>query len=1123
MALSKIKIALITFLCYLPKTIFTTTGTLTDTISNLPTKRILRCQFNPTTKKFWITGSERNKKIFSIDFSSTPLINGQFSPSQPGTISRIEPFGSNSLLLAGSFGINLRLASDPENEIGMPPTKLPTKKVSAIIHIRGTELVCANLSDLKTFYKFLFTTMTEIGNVNDADMPENLNNVYHHLNSNFVYLPGAKPYISCVDYTNLQFVKFGVVSAENIKWTTRGVRKDEIWYITDVSFFIANLLTQQQEESYLNLVIGKFRKLEPIFESDLVFLWEREAPVLYCYKFERGGGAASLIWNYSSEHYVDSQTYKSLAFCFFQEKNLIVLNRKITIEIISDSGSGLDCSSETNCQKCGYINNFCIECKTGFKIKAGKCVERCGEGFYYSKEENLCVASPCENSRIFDGYSFCQTCTINQYADEDSNSCIDCSSKYSSGCMTCDYSQCLSCSDNQILNFEKIKCESCPENFSKENETRCNCKNIKCCLADKEYFFEEKCEPISSVPEEWGLEKTDAGLKIKKCLKENCKNCKENFSICKDPIEKDGQTELPQETVNTIQNQLQRSEEYKKPIQEIISSAALFFGLDGGGSIASTTQNLRVIGLMRFLGVDFGAGLESNWSNEDPDLEKEIMFLGKKYGDKLAKYGVSFYPSKILLIKTIIYIFSWLNFLIGNFALFIYGPRVLTKLICWYFHLSKKLHFVIMNSCFVELLFLQIRVVLQFKINKETSWFNTIYYNFILLSFFLFCIDLLAILKVILRLSQPKITKRFPTGTKNLEVLDFGTQVSIKTNKREIDKSESYNLIKKTNFAIQLNILSDFRPKNHNKNFDKIKMHKLFHFLRIGILVTILVGLQQIPAASIFLLILMELSGFLFTLITQIKYKYMFWLPFTHKIITNLGMMIFLFTVSILTYDSKVSGAKQSTILIVFIFLSAIENLFMVIELIKDVFYFFWYRTKKIKRKFFVKEGEEVYKLKIEKSFNSMQFRMSEKKVSIKVSGNELEDSNTSKVHKKFGENVLDDFEPKSIARKIRKNLDSDKNFFSQGRRGSGLRRPKGKFLWANKRGKITPVYSRIRLSIFKNKIGQVSLNKKLKGMKVDKKEQNHENLSIGKKSFRVDDKKYKQNNTKFLRFKNIK
>lgn len=952
------KITILVLICYFPTSVLNSSPILIATIPDMPTKAINRCEMNPTTRQFWVIGDQRTEKIFSFFITNSPSINSEFSPTQPNEINRIKTIDSDYILIAGNKGIKLKLASDLENDVGLPPIKLSTNSISSIVHIKGTEIICCNIEDFRTLYKFLYTSMNEIGNFNDNGMPVGLNEVYHHLNSNFLYLAGDEAYISSVDYSNLQFVKIVWVAPSSMKAIGKGVKKDEIWYITNTSFYIGDLKTQQQQESYINIVTGKIRKFDTVSETDLVFLWDKNTPRLYCFKFVRGGGSTNLVWSYDGQHY---NSESSLAFCFDKKTNYIILNKQLTIEIITDPGTGLDCSLDPNCLKCGYVDNFCIECKAGFKIKSGKCEERCGEGFFYNKNENLCKESPCISPKIFDGVSFCQTCTSNQFADEGSNSCVDCEIRYVAGCSTCDHLKCLGCSARYKYNVGLNNCKKCLEFSTKINDTTCLCKEIRCCQKDAEYFLGEACYAISTVPEKWGLYKTELGLTIKKCQKEKCKNCKNNYLICKDP-EKEEEQEKPEENIDAIQTKLEESEKYTVLTQEIVSSGALLLGFEGGGGgAASTTQNVRILCLLRFINIDFGDGLENKWENKNEKIKKEIMTVGKKSGGKFARYGFSFYPSILLWVKLLFYFISWMNFVFRKIILFSFGYRILTKTICWYFHLSKKIHFVIFNSCFVELFVLQVRVILHFKIQKETSWFNLFYFFIILLSFFLLCLDLLKFVNVTLKLSQPKIVKILANGTKTLDALDFGHRTNIQKKNLKIDKKSSFSLIKETDFAIEINLLSEFQTKNLKKNFFKTKIHKLLHYLRLGLMILILVSLQQIPTATIFLLAIIELIGLIFTIYTQFNYKYMLWLPFVHKIFTNVGMLVFLFSISFMTFKGKITGEEQSIILILFMLLSLIEKIFLVLRIAVGIGCLIWYKIRKSEKKEFVRRGEEVF------------------------------------------------------------------------------------------------------------------------------------------------------------------
>jgi len=174
---------------------------------------------------------------------------------------------------------------------------------------------------------------------------------------------------------------------------------------------------------------------------------------------------------------------------------------------IEKDGRCVPCKTEEKCRKCHKEKlDKCIECTGKLVLKKGKCVPRCGEGYFEVERE-------CHPCRKHCGYcnnkKSCITCKKGYYLHPLSKKCVEkCGKGYrrqdgkcvqcSTGCEKCDDKKCKkcegklyiengrcvkSCSDDHFLHEDKkhcIKCEvpQCEKCQDKSTCIRCKYPNV---------------------------------------------------------------------------------------------------------------------------------------------------------------------------------------------------------------------------------------------------------------------------------------------------------------------------------------------------------------------------------------------------------------------------------------------------------------------------------------------------------------------------------------------------------------------------------------------------------------------------------------------------------------------
>lgn len=917
------------------------------TIQNNPFKHTFRCVEDPYSEKFWLTGMHKNSaKLISLDLSKSLEITNSYTTAKPAILFRFEPINKKYFILAGENGAYLRDYSDPESELTLPPA-FKNKKIEAVKYIPLTNFFLTSLRLQESVYLSSYITMLEISTKSSPGMPKEINNFYQKPKTDFLCYGNEAPYISTIQYTNMNYVKILVEVTQTVGWIKEGLEKNVFFFISDTSFFSVNFTKGEIIESYLGLTAGKFRLIVNVYGSRIVILFERETPSLICFDLIKGGSAQEL-WSYQGEHYWESnKKFESYTFCFNHYNNLALIPKGANLQILEDPRTDLNCPSGLNCQKCGYKDNFCVKCFSGFKIKAGNCVEICGGDFFYDSRNNLCKPNPCESPLIYDGIGTCYKCEPNQYHKESTNSCEKCEKKFGTGCLSCNHFQCSSCSGQLILSDQKDKCISCPSSFYQKIDKKCVCTDVRCCNSSNEYFYKQRCHSNSLIPENWGLHKISFGNTIRKCFRGGCKNCKLNYLDCKDPnllLQKNSFGSF----IIQVEKVLESLQNYSVPISSFFSAVSCFFGFKHGSSIAASSQKVQIISYLRFLNIDYGNSAEILWENKNPKIREEIDRTGVKIGDKLNRYGVTHFPNITKKIKLGIYLLTWvLNVVLPQIFIY-YGLKRSDKFFIKTKNFLNKIWFGVFNSFLIDFLFSGSRVMLHLKTTKN----KFIPYYFFTMMWFTFLItDLMATLKTTLYLkkTEKKELEKEKVNRKDIKKASGLDQI-ISIINRKFDKNEGKEKIAFEN-VIENHLLTNLQ-KNKIKGFDLAKYEKFLHFMRCGIFMFLLVSMQQIVPVCIILLILFELLNLIFIIYVQIKNRSFIWTAFFHKIFSHAGMILFLLAVMDFVYfQNFIDNGNKSAIVSMMALLAIGENFFLILDILR-VFYEFAkekYNEKKIK------------------------------------------------------------------------------------------------------------------------------------------------------------------------------
>lgn len=214
---------------------------------------------------------------------------------------------------------------------------------------------------------------------------------------------------------------------------------------------------------------------------------------------------------------------------------------------VSDSNGKCVPCTDLNCLRCDVDQDTCKICATPFILKDGKCVDDCGDEYFYDGStcqpcETRCAkcnsstnCTKCDDNSFLFNQDCYENCPQFTYPDNgickycvDSEKCRECSFENPAECKDCKSGilfkgECInSCPDGTYYNSNDKECEDCEVNCLLCKSDK-NCDKCKIGLV----LFEDNC--LETCPNGY----VKVGESCKKC-DDNCKTCcKSNQSKCK--------------------------------------------------------------------------------------------------------------------------------------------------------------------------------------------------------------------------------------------------------------------------------------------------------------------------------------------------------------------------------------------------------------------------------------------------------------------------------------------------------------------------------------------------------------------------------------------------------------
>lgn len=479
---------------------------------------VISCEYDRSETNFWITKINSPNNFGEVKIQTEPEII-EYNFEGLAKINMALPISTFDILfLLGEGGIYQVKKSDP---LG-PSTKLDlytTTQARIGVKIDGKQFVAflgKDSPDLFIF-DFLESKVEKIIKSDGSKWKDNIKKIIHQPQTSNLVLNDME-WFRQIDHTTGTMIKNLLTNDESsysIKYFILGRKNFEIAYTTELYFYLGSLTTNIIDEKISTLYIGPVDQIELYRETDYVLFLSKDTTKIYIYKLFGSGDPIEYNGKNYFFEFPNLETYLKLNSGSSQ---LAIFDRdKIIILDFFDDNLGC---KDTNCNKCGIVEDFCVECKEEYWFQKGLCTIMCNyTDNYYDVKDRACKRKICPAGSYFDGH-LCIICeSPTQGFDFETGKCIECSNKFGKECTKCLGGVCYNCNSPFVLS---------------NDFKRCICKQASCCSTE-ESFDGNECQCI-------GPKKRDnEDFLCKTCQEKNsnclscneleCTSCEKNFEL----------------------------------------------------------------------------------------------------------------------------------------------------------------------------------------------------------------------------------------------------------------------------------------------------------------------------------------------------------------------------------------------------------------------------------------------------------------------------------------------------------------------------------------------------------------------------------------------------------------
>lgn len=413
MAKSPHRIIRLTFL-FLLVSVKTQTGLQKSILNSaLGFTNIYDCNQIPNSEQYMLAGYTSSKNFAVITISSSSAVDKNFLISGfSSRVSRLIDIEPGVLFMVGSNGA--RKVNSSDGSLIKSISAMSSVKINAVTLIHNTDfLVLVGYSD-KLYRQYKTSDLSKIGIDTNVGVERARILLQRGFSPILLYSCSPGSSVSSIDYTN-RSINPSVLTAsstDSIMKIIQGRKKNEILFSgTDSQVIEGNDITGQ--------LIGVHTLLastSSIFEIHLI----SGGDILVA-----GVSSAYKVLFYDLKQnlklsYVINSSDRTFTFCHNDSKTLFSVynNDKMDIyQYVQDVAC-----TDSNCVKCGFRDEYCLECGTGWIREGGNCVKNCPQDKYYNTFSKICEQTPCAADHVFFGGN-CYLCPSPKIFDERDSTC----------------------------------------------------------------------------------------------------------------------------------------------------------------------------------------------------------------------------------------------------------------------------------------------------------------------------------------------------------------------------------------------------------------------------------------------------------------------------------------------------------------------------------------------------------------------------------------------------------------------------------------------------------------------------------------------------------------------------
>lgn len=471
MAVLPLKIASLIFMLLLTEPA-TQTGLQKITLNSLlGFVNIYDCKPIPNSHDYMIGGYTNTKNFAMITLDSSSSLDKNFLiPSFTNKISRMIAIQPGILFLVGNYGAR-KVDSANGNLLGSI-SALHNVKSNALALLQNTDFLISAGYDDQLYRQYKASDLTKIGGDTNLGVFKCRILYQRGLSPIILYSSSPGSSVRSIDYTNRN-INSNVItetSTDSITKIMQGRKKNEIIFsgteaqviegndVNGQSIYVHKLSSTSSSIYEFYLVSGGDVLAAAISSAKKINFYDLGLKTKFTYQISSSG--------------------MIISFCYDDSKTLFSVYNNDMMDVFQYVQDVV--CSDSNCVRCGFKDNYCLECGPGWIRESGICVQNCPQNKYHNIFSGICEHNPCATDNIFfDGN--CYLCASPSIFDERDATCYSTCQDRDPKCWNCKAGtvECNNCVDGYEFDAsgickEKIIPQNSPEDSNEKSKEEKN-------------------------------------------------------------------------------------------------------------------------------------------------------------------------------------------------------------------------------------------------------------------------------------------------------------------------------------------------------------------------------------------------------------------------------------------------------------------------------------------------------------------------------------------------------------------------------------------------------------------------------------------------------------------------